>query len=333
MSRTRRTVSVRVLGTIAAAALLLAGCGTGGKADRDAAAAEQAAAGAKRDLSFTVVVHSVPDGAFWNVVKKGALDAGRQFGVDVEVLGDPEGSKQAQLIQSAIAKKPNGIVVSMANPDALKSALGDVTAAGIPFITINSGAERSKEFGALMHFGQSEEVAGEAAGARMKESGVTKLVCLIHEAGNTGLEQRCAGAAKGFGGQIENLQVQVANPQEIQATVKSKLLGDPSVDGILSLNPAVTTAAVAGVKESGKPIKVGSFDIDDGVLKAITDGDVLFTVDQQQYLQGYLPIVMLVLHHDNGSTLGGGMPVLTGPAFITKENVAAVAGFVKDGTR
>ena len=317
----------------AALALVLTACGTGGQAPEEAAGNGDAAAGASRDLDYAVIIHGVPDGSFWNVVKKGAEDGGTQYGVNVDVTGDPEGSRQAQLIDSAVANDPDGIVVSMANPDALQGSIQAARDAGIPVVTINSGEDRSAEFGAIAHFGQSEGVAGEGVGERLKEEGAKKVVCLIHEAGNVGLEQRCQGVADGFGGEVQNLQVDLNNPQGIQATVKSTLMGDDSIDTVVGLNPSVTTAALAGVTESGRDIKVASFDIDTDVLAGIQDGSILFTVDQQQYLQGYLPIAMLVLYHDNGNTLGGGHPVLTGPAFVDAENVDQVAEFVEAGTR
>ncbi|WP_437583497.1 sugar ABC transporter substrate-binding protein [Paramicrobacterium sp. CJ85] len=316
----------------AAAALVLTSCGTGGK-DTSGQEDSAAPAGEARDLSFSVVIHGDPDGSFWNVVKKGAEDAGKQYGVKVTVTGDQEGSKQATLIQSALTKKPDGLVVSMANPDALKSALEQATSQDVPFVTINSGADKSTEFGAIGHVGQTETVAGQGAGEKLKEAGVTKLLCVVHEAGNIGLEQRCDGAAESFDGSFEKIQVDLNNPQAIQSTIKSKLLGDTSIDGVLSLNPSVTTAVLAGIKDAGSDAQLASFDIDENVLQSIKDGDVLFTVDQQQYLQGYLPIMMLVLYHDNLNTVGGGQPVLTGPAFITQDNVDDVADLVAKGTR
>lgn len=115
--------------------------------------------------------------------------------------------------------------------------------------------------------------------------------------------------------------------------MKSKLLGDKSYDSILALDPSVAVASLAGMKDAGSTAKLGTFDISKDVLNSIKSGDILFTVDQQQYLQGYLPIALLVLHHDNLNTLGGGQPVLTGPAFITKDNVSTVSDLVNKGTR
>lgn len=324
--------AIAVVGA-ATAALLLSACGTGGQAASTDAGGAGAAGGEKRDLTFSVVVHDNPDGSFWNVVKKGAEDAAAQYGVNVNVIGDPEGAKQASLIEAELAKNPDGLVVSMANPDALASALGSATKADVPFITINSGADKSKELGAIGHIGQTESVAGQGAGERLVEEGATKLLCIVHETGNIGLEERCDGAAEAFGGNFEKLQVDVANPQGIEATVKSKLLGDSSFDAVLSLNPAVTTATLAGMEAAGSEAQLASFDIDSAVLQSIKDGKVLFTVDQQQYLQGYLGVAFLVLQHDNLNTVGGGLPVLTGPAFITADNVDTIAELVENGTR
>lgn len=318
---------------VAAIALTLSACGTGGKANDVNAGGAQAAAGAKRDLSFAVVIHGNPDGSFWNVVKKGAEDAAAQYGVSVSVTGDVEGSKQATLVEAALAKNPNGLVVSLANPDALGSALADAKSKNVPFVTINSGAEVAAKLGSLEHIGQTETAAGLGAGKKLAEAGGKKLLCIIHEAGNIGLEQRCQGAAQAFGGTVEKLQVDLNNPQSIQATVKSKFLGDKSYDSILALEPSVAMAAYAGMKDAGSTAKLGTFDISSDVLKSISAGEILFTVDQQQYLQGYLPIAFLVLQHDNLNTVGGGQPVLTGPAFITKDNVSTVSDLVQKGTR
>jgi simple sugar transport system substrate-binding protein len=333
VERSMKSLQALVIAGAAVTALMLSACGTGGQAAPAASNTDEGSSGTKRDLTFSVVIHGTPDGSFWNVVKKGAEDAGKQFGVQVNVVGDGEGAKQAGLIEAELAKNPDGLVVSMANPDALTSALQAATGAGVPFVTINSGAERSKELGALEHIGQTETVAGEGAGARLAEAGATKLLCIIHESGNIGLEQRCEGAAQAFGGNVEKLQVDVNNPQGIEATVKSKILGDSSFDAVLSLDPSVTTATLAGMEASGSTAMLASFDINPEVLQAITDGKVLFTVDQQQYLQGYLGIAFLVLYQDNLNTVGGGLPVLTGPAFITKDNVAPIAELVEKGTR
>src|SRR5215207_9734154 len=282
---------------------------------------------------IAVVTHGGPGDAFWSVVKAGAEKAGKDMGDTVSYQSDGDPQKQSQLIDAAVNQKVDGLVVSMANPDALRASIEKAVAAGIPVVTINSGQDKSASFGALSHVGQDESIAGEGAGSRLKGEGVTKLLCVVHEAGNVGLEQRCAGAKQGLGGQVENLQVDGKDLQGAQATIKAKLQSDKSVNGVLTLNPGVAAVAVTAVKESGSKAKLATFDLNPEVVSAIQAGTVLFAVDQQQYEQGYLPVVMLTLYKSNLNTIGGGRPVLTGPGFVTKENAAQVSDLAKSGTR
>jgi simple sugar transport system substrate-binding protein len=283
-------------------------------------------------ITVAVITHAAPGDSFWDVVKSGAEAAGKQEGVTVNYAGDPDPARQSQLIDNAVAQKVQGIAVSMANPDGLKESIQKAIAAGVPVITINSGLEKSKEFGAITHVGQSEELAGEGAGAKFKELGGKKMICVIHEAGNVGLEQRCAGAKKAFGA-VENLQVDVSNVADAQNTIKSKLLADPSIDSVLSLNPIIGKAAVQSVKDANSKAKVATFDVSADIIDAVTAGDILFAVDQQPYLQGYLPVVFFALKVRNGNDVGGGQPVYSGPGFVTKDNAAQVKKFASAGTR
>jgi simple sugar transport system substrate-binding protein len=284
--------------------------------------------------TFTVVTHGAAGDTFWDVVKKGAEQAGTDEGVTVtyrDSNGDP--ARQSQLIDAAINEQVDGIVVSMANPDALRSSIEAAVAAGIPVITINSGQDRSTEFGALAHVGQDEGIAGQGAGQQMAAAGVTKALCVIQEAGNIGLEQRCQGFAQGLGGAVENLQVENSNPTGAQATIRAKLQSDPSINGVLTLGPVIGAAAITAVEESGSTAQLATFDLNGDVTQAIADGRMLFAVDQQQYTQGYLPIVMLTLYKSNLNTIGGGQPVLTGPGYVTQENAAQVQDLATQGTR
>jgi simple sugar transport system substrate-binding protein len=206
-------------------------------------------------------------------------------------------------------------------------------AQGIPVVTINSGEAESKAFGAITHVGQDETIAGKAAGARLRAAGVTHALCVIHEAGNIGLQQRCDGAEQGLGGRLDTLQVDVNNLASAQATIRAKLSSDPSIGAVLTLNPAVAMAAVAAESGSGSKAKIATFDLSGDVSTAIEQGKILFGVDQQPYLQGYLPVQFLKLYAQNANTVGGGEPVLTGPGFVTKENAAKVAKLAQQGTR
>jgi simple sugar transport system substrate-binding protein len=284
--------------------------------------------------NFTVITHGAAGDTFWDVVKKGAEQAGTDEGVTVtyrDSNGDP--ARQSQLIDAAINEQVDGIVVSMANPDALRSSIEAAVAADIPVITINSGQDRSTEFGALAHVGQDEGIAGQGAGQQMAAAGVTKALCVIQEAGNIGLEQRCQGFAQGLGGAVENLQVENSNPTGAQATIRAKLQSDPSINGVLTLGPVIGAVAITAVEESGSTAQLATFDLNGDVTQAIADGRMLFAVDQQQYTQGYLPIVMLTLYKSNLNTIGGGQPVLTGPGYVTQENAAQVQDLATQGTR
>ncbi|MGW0198637.1 sugar ABC transporter substrate-binding protein [Nonomuraea sp. NPDC003201] len=315
-------------------ALAVSGCSSsGGQSAQSAPAASSAAAPAAASASFAVITHGGAGDSFWDVVKNGAEAAGKQYGVKVTYQGDGDPAKQSQLIDQAVSEKVDGIVVSMANPDALKEAIGKAVAAKIPVVTINSGADSSKAFGAITHVGQSEDVAGRGAGEQLKAAGVTKLLCVIHEAGNVGLDQRCKGAEQTLGGTVERLQVDVGNLADVTSKVTAKLQSDKQVNGVLALNPAVAIAARDAIKDSGSPAKLATFDLSGDVVSAIKDGEILFAVDQQQYLQGYLPITFLNLYKNNLNTVGGGLPVNTGPGFVTKDNAEQVAKLAEAGTR
>ncbi len=311
---------------LATGALALTACGGTGKAEGPSDAKSL-------DLKYAVITHGAPGDAFWDRVKSGSERAGKDYGVDVEYSSDPDPAKQSQLIDGAVADKVDGIVVSMANPDGLESSVKAAVAAGVPVVTINSGIDRFKEFGAITHIGQSEDIAGKAAGEKLKEAGITNAVCVIQEAGNVGLETRCKSAAAAMGGKMTNLQVDGTDDNAVQSTITSKLQADKAVNGVLTLGGQYGVDAVAAVKESGSKAKIATFDLSEDVLAAIKADKVLFAVDQQPYVQGYEGVSVLYLKSINGNDLGGGQPIYSGPAFITKENVDAVTKFAANGTR
>ncbi|MEO3885264.1 sugar ABC transporter substrate-binding protein [Nonomuraea sp. B5E05] len=313
--------------------LAMTGCSSGGESAQSAPPASSTGAAGGGDASFAVITHGAPGDSFWDVVKNGAEAAGEQYGVQVTYQGDGDPAKQSQLIDQAVSGKVDGIVVSMANPDALKESIGKAVAAKIPVVTINSGAESSKAFGALTHVGQSEDVAGRGAGEQLKAAGVTKLVCVVHEAGNVGLDQRCKGAEETLGGTVERLQVDISNLADVTSKVTAKLQSDQQVNGVLALNPAIAVATRDAISDSGSQAKLATFDLSADVVDAIKADEILFAVDQQQYLQGYLPITFLNLYRTNLNTVGGGLPVNTGPGFVTKDNAEQVSKLAEAGTR
>ncbi len=327
--------SKRILLGIAAAAsaVVLAACsGPASSSSSGGNAPANGSATSTGPMSVAVVTHGSAGDSFWNVVKNGATDAGKQLGVNVTYNSDGDPGAQSKLIDNAVAQHVDGLVVSMANPDALKTSIQAAVKAGIPVITINSGQSQSAAFGAIAHVGQDEGIAGQQAGAKLKTAGKTNLLCVIHEAGNVGLAQRCDGAKQGFG-KTTNLQVDINNPTDVEAKIKGALQTDSSIDAVLTLNPQIALSAVNAVKETNSKATIATFDLNPDVVSAIKAGQVSFAVDQQQYEQGYLPIVMLKLYRDNANTVGGGQPVLTGPGFVDKNNVDKVQTYAARGTR
>jgi simple sugar transport system substrate-binding protein len=314
--------------------LVLAGCGGGDDNDNDGASGDNVDLTQKKDVTIAVITHGSGD-SFWAVAKKGAEDAGKDLGVTVkysESNNKPE--EQAQLIESAVTEGVDGIAVSAPDPDAIRDSVKTAVDAGIPVVTLNSGAEESASLGAITHVGQTETIAGEGAGAKLKEAGVTKLICVVHEQGNIGLTQRCDGAKTGFGGDVENVQVTGVNDVSTTLTeIQSKLESDDSIDGVLTLNPDIAVAARDAIAGASSEAKLATFDLSKDVIQAIEDGEILFAVDQQQYLQGYLPVVFLTLNKTNLNTVGGGRAVLTGPGFVEKSNAAKIKDLAEAGTR
>jgi simple sugar transport system substrate-binding protein len=334
----KRVLATLLVVVTALGALVAAGCGSekdkNGNAKTSSGGSSTVNLTQGSNLTFAMVTHS-DEGSFWSVVKKGAQQAAKDEGVKLiwsPSNNDPQ--KEAQLIDAAVSQKVDGLAVSVPNADAIKGSLAKAKAAGIPIITLNSGADQFQELGAITHVGQTEEIAGEAAGKKLKDAGVKKVLCVIHEQNNIGLQQRCDGVKKGFGGAVTNQQVKgTADIATTQTEIKSKLQADKSFDGVIALNPDIASAAVTAVKGASSSAKIATFDLSPAVIKDIKAGTVLFAVDQQQYLQGYLPIVFLKLFKQNANTVGGGLPVLTGPGFVDKSNAATVEKLAQAGTR
>jgi simple sugar transport system substrate-binding protein len=290
-------------------------------------------------LRFVVVSHGQASDPFWSVVQNGVNQAAQDMGVQVEYQAPPtfDMVAMAQLIDAAVASNPDGIVVSIPDADALGDSIRAAVEAGIPVISMNSGSDVAEEFGLLTHVGQTEYEAGLGAGQRMGEEGVTKALCVNQEVGNAALDARCQGFTDGLaesGGTVEVLQVDLNNPTEAQQRVEAALSATEGINGILTLGPTGALPTLEALRASGQleTVKLATFDLAPEVLEAIVAGEMLFAIDQQQYIQGYLPIVLLTLYTTNLNTIAN--PVLmTGPGFVTQENAAQVIELSAAGTR
>ncbi|MFF8972969.1 substrate-binding domain-containing protein [Streptomyces sp. NPDC014995] len=329
--RSRRSVgSARLAAPLAACFLLLTGCSGAAPSGSDAKAA-----GRPGDrMRITLVTHGGKGDAFWELVRRGAEAAAAKDGVDLTYASDAGSAGQAELVREAVRDKVDGIAVTLAKPQAMKSPVAEARAAGIPVVGLNSGIAAWRATGALEHFGQDESVAGRAVGDRLDALGARHALCVIHERGNIALEARCAGVKKTFAGETEMLYVDGTDMDAVTTAVTARLRQEPGIDEVITNGAQFALAAVKAADTTGGRTEVATFDLNEDVVGAIRDGRVRFAVDQQPYLQGYLAVDALWLYRTNGNISGGGVaPVLTGPAFVTKANVADVARFVADGTR
>ena len=331
LTRSRRGIAVAA---IAAAALAVAGCSSSGgaKATQTAAAAGGAANVGAKAYTIAVITHQNPGDTFWDKVQSGANSAGKNHGITINYAADPSVAGQSTLIQNAIDRKVDGIATTLPSPDALKPVVQAAVAAGIPVIALNAGFDAYQDMGALMYFGSDEKLAGEAAGARATAAGAKHVLCVIQEAGNISLETRCAGVATGAPG-TQNVQVNGTDMSSVTSTLTAKLQQDPSIDFVITLGAGIALGAVEAKSQAKSSAKIGTFDLSPETVKAVQDGSLDFSIDQQPYLQGYEAVDSLWLYLENGNELGGGKPVLTGPSFIDKTNIANIAKYAAAGTR
>ena len=272
---------------------------------------------------YVMVTHGEGNDPFWPVVQKGGEDAARAIGADFEYIYNPSAdmADMASSIQAAAATSPDGLVISLPDPDSLGPAIKAAVASGVPVITMNSGLESSASLGALMHVGQPEFLAGQSAGARAKAEGATKALCMIQEAYNTALVDRCEGYGEAVPMEFTDT---TSDPATIQTRATAALQSNPDVDAVLSVGPHVCDAVSKALDDLGMTVHHSCFDLSPAVMDLINAGKVAFTIDQQQRLQGYMPIIVLHLYN-NGAGLLPGANIPSGPGFVDKSNASSVA--------
>lgn len=290
---------------------------------------------AQKKPKIIVVTHGQVSDSFWLVVKNGVVAAAKETSSDVEYRAPEKFDMVAmsQLIDAAVASKPDGLIVSIPDADALGKSIQAAVAAKIPVISINSGSDVSKKLGCLMHVGQTEELAGQKAGERMKAQGVKKAVVINQEVGNVALDLRAKGFSEGLGTNAEVLAVKM-DFTEARNAVSSYLQKSPDVEGILALGPTGSEPALQALESAGKigKVKFGTFDLSATVLQAIDKKQMDFAIDQQQYLQGYLSVVIMANYIKYG-LLPANETILTGPGFVTEETAKQVIDLSKKGIR
>jgi simple sugar transport system substrate-binding protein len=293
----------------------------------------------QRAFRFVVVTHGQASDPFWSVAANGVDAAAEDMGVEVEYQAPETFDMVAmsQLIDAAVASEPDGLVVSIPDADALGPSIEAAVDAGIPVISMNSGSDVFADLGVLVHVGQTEFEAGLIAGQRFAEEGVQNAVCINQEVGNVALDLRCDGFFEGLGSQGEVIPVDLADPTGAQEVVSGVLQSTSNLDGILTLGPTGAEPTLAALDEAGMlgEVSFATFDLSPRVLEEIDAGNMLFAIDQAQYLQGYLPIVFLTKYLETGALPLGSVDrvVLTGPQIVTQETAADVIQASEEGVR
>jgi simple sugar transport system substrate-binding protein len=329
MRSTRK--SMRQLAVLAALGVALAACSSQGGARNQAEQAGGPSGG--RTYTIAMITHEQAGDTFWDKIRAGAEEAARVHGIDLKYSNNEQGPEQATLVQNAIDSKVDGIAVTLSSADAVIPVAKKAADAGIPVVAFNQGFDQYKQAGAKMYFGSDEDLAGQSVGQRIAAEGDGgKTLCVIQAQGSVALETRCAGVKKAYPN-TENLQVNGADLPSVQQTIGAKLSQDPSITHIVTLGAPIAMAAMQAQADSGNTAKLVTFDLNQDAAKAIQDGKIDFSVDQQPYVQGYMAVEGLWFELTNGNDLGGGKPVLTGPSFVDKSNIDQILPYTQNNTR
>lgn len=283
------------------------------------------------DLTYVLVSHAPDSDSWWNTVKNGIALAGEQMGVTVEYRNPPTGdlADMARIIEQAAASNPDGIITTLADYDVLKGPIMAAVDQGIDVIIMNSGTpEQAAEVGALMYVGQPEYDAGLAAGKRAARDGVGSFLCVNHYISSPSSTERCQGFADGLGVDLGNQMIDSGqDPSEIKNRVLAYLSSNPETDAILTLGPTSADPTILALEENGMAgdIYVGTFDLGEEIVKGLKSGVIKWAIDQQPFLQAYLPVVVLT-NYDRYGVLPGNN-INSGPGFVTAEGLAKVEQF------
>ncbi|MCM5682469.1 sugar ABC transporter substrate-binding protein [Schlegelella sp. S2-27] len=315
-----------------------------------------AAGAAQAQGKYVLISHAPDSDSWWNTIKNSIKQAGDDFGVQVDYRNPPSGdlADMARLIEQAAAAGYDGVITTIADYDVLQGAMARVTAKKIPLITINSGTtEQSEKLGAVMHVGQPEYDAGKGAGERARAAGVKSFLCVNHYATNPASFERCRGFAEALGVDYKKATLDTGDdPTTVESKVAAYLRQNPDTDAVLALGPNSAHPTLKALEKAGKAGKIymATFDLSDEISRGIRNGSVKFAIDQQPYLQGYVPVAVLSLMKSKGSTdivsvsselkahpkmaarlreyglepVYGARHISSGPGFVTKDNLGKV---------
>jgi simple sugar transport system substrate-binding protein len=319
---------------------LLAACSaTGGRkaflASQNGGSAVSAGHANTPHYTVAMITHAEPGDTFWDLIRAGATAAAAKDNITLKYSSNPDPTGQAQLITDAINSKVSGIAVTDPNPTALCPTIKQATKAGIPVVMFNAGYTSWQSCGAMEYFGQDEQVAGVAAGKRLAAAGKKNVLCVLQAQGQAQLEARCAGVKQGLGseGTMTKLYVNGTDNSAVLSTLSAELTRNKNIDAVITLGAQFALLAIQAENQSHSTAKIYTFDTSAAEIAKIKSGQVVWAIDQQPYLQGYLSVDSLWLFLTNGDLIGGGQTVYTGPAFVDSTNVDKIAQYAARGTR
>jgi simple sugar transport system substrate-binding protein len=322
MRSTRR--SLQALVAVTAATVTLAACSSGGGAN--------SSGGTGQKFTIAMVTHEAPGDTFWDKIRNGAEQAAKDHGVTLNYSNNQDAGEQSTLVQNAIDSGVDGLATTLPTPDAIGPTVRKAVDAGIPTVAFNAGINDYKTYGIGMYFGSDEDLAGQTVGTKISQESPGHTVCVIQEQGQVQLEARCAGVQK-TNPDTEILYVNGRDLPAVQQTIGAKLQQDASIANVVTLGADIALAAQKSATDAGSKTKIVTFDLNADVAQQIDTGGILFSVDQQPYVQGYMAVTALWLNLTNGNDLGGGGPVLTGPSVVDKNNIGPIVEYAKNNTR
>jgi simple sugar transport system substrate-binding protein len=327
MRSTRR--SLQALVAVSAATVALAACSSEGGAQNDGGGG---GGGGGQAFTIAMVTHEAPGDTFWDKIRNGAEQAAEDHNVTLNYSNNQDAGEQSTLVQNAIDSGVDGLATTLPTPDAIGPSVQKAVDAGIPTVAFNAGINDYKKYGIGMYFGSDEDLAGQTVGTKISQESSGHTVCVIQEQGQVQLEARCAGVAKTFP-DTEILYVNGRDLPAVQQTIGAKLQQDASIANVVTLGADIALAAQKSAADAGSQTKIVTFDLNADVAKQIESGGILFSVDQQPYVQGYMAVTALWLNLVNGNDIGGGGPVLTGPSIVDETNIGPIVGYAESNTR
>ncbi len=243
---------------------------------------------------------------FFVTLRNGAMEAAKEFGVDLIVLDAQDNpAKQLNDIEDLIEKKVDLIIVNPTDSDAVVSAVESANKANIPVITVDRTANGGK---VLLHIA-SDNVAGGRMAAQIVAKalhGKGKVVELIGIPGTSAARDRGKGFEEGLkeypGLVIVAKQVANFNRAEGLTVMENIIQAHPDIDAVFAQNDEMALGAVEALREAGllKKVIVVGFDAIPDAVKAVKKGDMYATIAQQPFKMGYLAVQKAVEYLSSG---------------------------------